>query len=85
MTNTQKNKIYKLAYEKVKQDKKEEITAILKRTKKLDLVKAKAEQMLAQLQATMGLLYSVFTRQPNLRYEHLPKLRQKNMPVTVLR
>ncbi len=41
--------------------------------------------MLAQLQATMGLLYSVFTRQPNLRYEHLPKLRQKNMPVTVLR
>lgn len=25
MTNTQKNKIYKLAYEKVKQDKKEEI------------------------------------------------------------
>lgn len=33
--------------------------------------------MLAQLRATMGLLYSVFTRQPNLRYEHLPKLRQK--------
>ena len=28
--------------------------------------------MLAQLQATMGLFYSVFTRQPNLRYEHLP-------------
>ena len=33
----------------------------------------------------MDLLYSVFTRQPNLRYEHLPKLRQKNMPVTVSR
>lgn len=41
--------------------------------------------MLAQLQATTGLLYSVFTRQLNLRYEHLPKPRQKNMPVTVLR
>lgn len=41
--------------------------------------------MLAQLQAMMDLLYSVFTRQPNLRYEHLPKLRQKNMPVTVSR
>lgn len=36
------------------EDKKEEITAILKRTKKLDLVKAKAEQMLAQLQAKGG-------------------------------
>lgn len=32
-----------------------------------------------------GFAYSVFTRQPNLRYEHLPKLPQKNMPVTVLR
>lgn len=36
------------------EDKKEEITEILKRTKKLDLAKAKAEQMLAQLQAKGG-------------------------------